>query len=398
LTGKGEGESPAWVHEAALLARQQLLEPGRYHPIPAPAQTQQHASTQAVGLSANTAERTALDKLIGYWKQLGSHSNVRTIEKAALVVRRFKELIGDILVQEITKQHCSTFCDKLAGLKKADGSPVSITTVNDNIDKLRALFSVAERRGLIQQNPAANLSLKDPVRAKDKRQPFDPDALVRIFSSRIYTAGHRPKAGAGEAAHWLPLLALFTGARLEELGQLHPDDICQEHYENEDGRKVAVWVLRITEEGEGQGLKNAGSTRRVPLHSELIRLGLIKFVEARRGRSRIFYELQEDARHRETGRWSKWFGRWLRGKDCKVDDKRMVFHSFRHGFKDLCREVGIDEPVNDALTGHTGNGNRVARAYGAGRYPLKPLVEGMQKFKLPAEVQRMLNTLPQYRA
>ncbi|MGA7326889.1 MAG: hypothetical protein WBX25_20965 [Rhodomicrobium sp.] len=40
-----------------------------------------------------------------------------------------------------------------------------------------------------------------------------------IFSFPIFTKGERPKGGGGEAAKWLPLLAAFTGARLEELGQ-----------------------------------------------------------------------------------------------------------------------------------------------------------------------------------
>jgi hypothetical protein len=59
--------------------------------------------------------------------------------------------------------------------------------------------------------------------------------------------------------------------------------------------------------------------------------------------------------------FSKWFGRYKR--DLGIDNPSSVFHSFRHGFKDALRAAGVNEDVNDALTGHSG-GNSVARGYG----------------------------------
>ena len=41
----------------------------------------------------------------------------------------------------------------------------------------------------------------------------------------IFTHGDRPKAGRGEASFWLPLMALFTGARLNELAPLTAADV-----------------------------------------------------------------------------------------------------------------------------------------------------------------------------
>ena len=59
----------------------------------------------------------------------------------------------------------------------------------------------------------------------NKRLPFDQADLQAIFSSPVSTEGARPKPGRGEAAYWLQPLALFSGARMEELGQLRPSDI-----------------------------------------------------------------------------------------------------------------------------------------------------------------------------
>jgi integrase len=60
--------------------------------------------------------------------------------------------------------------------------------------------------------------------------------------------------------------------------------------------------------------------------------------------------------------FSKWFGRYK--VSLGIENKKSVFHSFRHGFKDALRAAGVNEDINDALTGH-GGGNGVARGYGS---------------------------------
>jgi integrase len=59
----------------------------------------------------------------------------------------------------------------------------------------------------------------------------------------------------------------------------------------------------------------------------------------------------------------------------------MVFHSFRHGFKDLCRQAQISDEVSDALSGHVSG--KVSRRYGATNYPLAPLVGAVAKIRVP---------------
>lgn len=61
-------------------------------------------------------------------------------------------------------------------------------------------------------------------------------------------------------------LGLFTGARIEELAQLRPEDIRQESYFDAIGVEKNAWVLSITDEGEGQGIKNIGSARWIRMH------------------------------------------------------------------------------------------------------------------------------------
>jgi hypothetical protein len=59
-------------------------------------------------------------------------------------------------------------------------------------------------------DPFENMCL--PEQEPD-REPFTTSELQTLFGSSVFTEGTRPTGGKGEAAFWLPLLGLFTGAR-----------------------------------------------------------------------------------------------------------------------------------------------------------------------------------------
>ncbi|RQT68086.1 hypothetical protein DF045_27105 [Burkholderia cepacia] len=107
--------------------------------------------------------------------------------------------------------------------------------------------------------------------------------------------------------------------------------------------------------------------------------GFIEYVQSKEGSARIFDELRPDRYGNESTYWAQWFIRYLRA-ECKPASPKMVFHSFRHTFKDVCRECGIDKSVRDALQGHS-EGD-AAGNYGAEFYPLRPLVDAMSKYEV----------------
>ena len=150
--------------------------------------------------------------------------------------------------------------------------------------------------------------------------------------------------GRGEAAFWLPLLALYTGARLSELAALTAADVVIEQPSD-------IAIIMITEDvDQGRTLKTLASRRVVPIHTELVRLGFLNFVEDRlpgpRQATRLFPLLTPGSRGGLGEGWSKWFGRYIR--NIGITNTASVFHSFRHGFKDALRAAGVDEDVNDA--------------------------------------------------
>jgi integrase len=299
----------------------------------------------------------------------------KTVDDYSRSLTRFIESSGETMITSVTRQNVIAFRTKLQSEGLAPAS------VNKSLAAINVLMMQALNDGLIDNNPARNVSVKADRHAKEARLPFDLLALKAIFAGPVHTEQLRPKAGAGEAAYWLPILALYTGARLEELGQLHPEDVAEEAYLDDQDVEQKVWVFSFTDRGEGQGLKNAGSRRRIPVHPKLIELGFVDFVKGlqEEDRARIFHHLNSDVYGHETGNWSKWFSRYLRGT-CGVTDKRMVFHSFRHAFKDNCRDAGIPTEVSNAFTGHSSGD--VADNYG-GKFPLKLMVKAMEKYRVP---------------
>jgi integrase len=227
-------------------------------------------------------------------------------------------------------------------------------------------------------DPFANMRLEEEA---PSREPWQLDELRVLFSSPVFTQGLRPTAGRGEAAYWLPLLGLCTGARLGELAPLTAADITTD-------KPTGITTIRITEDLEqGRRLKNVASRRVVPVHPELVRVGFMQFVaqvrDGSKSNARLFPLLTPGPKGGLGEAWSKWFGRYIRGLG--ITNPASVFHSFRHSFKDALRAAGVSEDVNDALTGHSGGG--VGRTYGAKemvrRFGLPILAEAVAKVSFP---------------
>ena len=321
----------------------------------------------------------------------------KTVLDFTTAVRRFIELHGNLPVHEITKSYIRTYkaalqrlpralpgemrqmklpqlLQRLDTMPAAEGTTLSAGSINKAVGALQTVFHWVSNQGYLDDypnwsNPAADMKMRDPAEEEGGRLPYDPEDLKVIFNSPVYRDGERPRAGGGEAAKWLPLIALFSGARLEEIGQSLVADV-----KNDDG--VHYLDINTLDRQAGKRVKNLSSRRKLPLHPELLGCGLLDYVEARRraGDKRLFPELRPSVSGQVTGNWSKWWGRYT--DDLGIADPRKVFHSFRHTFKRTCRSARIEEELHDALTGHTSAS--VGRRYGGG-VPLEVLAEEIAK-------------------
>lgn len=326
----------------------------------------------------NPSEPT-LEQLVTQW---ASEINPvkSTLIQTQRIIERFIEYTGKNRASQILKSDVVLFKDReLKGRDKA----LKQTTVNSNLSHLKNILGHALTQGLIESNPAQDVKIKIRKGAKDEssgRTAFSTDQLNLIFGTDIYTSTNRPLGGGGEASYWLPLLALFSGARLEELSQLRKTDIYEKNYSSKDGEQLKAWVIDINAAHEDSSLKNKSSIRIVPVHPALICLGLLRYLETI-GDGYIFPKLNPSkVLKKRSGNWTKWFSRHLRS-GLNITDERVVFHSFRHSFKHFARECGITTEVHHAITGHS-MGN-TGDKYGADHFPMLPLVEAMNKYTIP---------------
>jgi integrase len=274
-----------------------------------------------------------------------------------------KAVGGDCSIGEVTKEKCRTYKEGMAG------QGLSVSSINKYLHGLSHLLAWGKGQGFVPDvwmNPVDGLPLKKHRGDKRlKRSPFSDEELTRIFDSPHFTKERAKQP----ARYWLPLCLLWTGARREEIAQLYLDDIRQE-----DG----VWVLDIkTDEDRGQGLKNEASQRKVPVHSRLIELGLLEYVNQTRatGALRLFPQLT----HGGNGYGDavgKVFARHL--KQVGIVDPGKVLHSLRHTAITRLHSRGVSQNIAEALVGHAANTVHGSVYLHRNALPMSLLKEGIE--------------------
>lgn len=316
----------------------------------------EHVKTPSISVG-----RSTFDVLIAKWATLRAAKPV-TRKAFQATFDELASIHPGLYVETTTKAHLLVWRDRLIDAKQAPG------TIDKKLSYLRAAFSVAVDEDWVTTNPARGVQAPAGP-DKKARVPFSVDDLKNLFNSKVFAMGARPKGGGGEAAYWLPLLALYTGARLEELAQLRVGDVVHS--------KPLGWYLDISDTGEDASVKTDSSRRRVPLHGELKRFGFLEYLEQFKETPAVFLfpGLVPDTKGNRSGNYSKWFGRYR--KQVGIRDKRKVFHSFRHGFIDACRDCSVSSEIRDVLVGHANQA--VSAEYGSDKYPLKPLFAAIEQ-------------------
>lgn len=181
------------------------------------------------------------------------------------------------------------------------------------------------------------------------RLPFDRADMKALFEHPFM----RERQYEYPAQYWVPHIAVFTGMRLNEICQLLVADVFQE--------RGGMWMLNLAADtslpGVGENtaaklqkrLKTKASRRQIPIHSKLIELGLLAYVEARKASgSDVLFALSMDARDGMGQAVGRWFARYLRGK-VGIKDSRKVFHSFRHTVVTEVAQTIVDASVQKGL-------------------------------------------------
>ncbi|WP_374483436.1 DUF6538 domain-containing protein [Zoogloea sp.] len=188
---------------------------------------------------------------------------------------------------------------------------------------------------------------------QNKQRAFTRNELKTVFEGKSLLESSQKM----DELHkfWLPVVCLYTGARINEICQLNPQ--C-------DIRRVSdILILHITEESESapgiiKTVKNDSSRRLIPVHEKLIELGFDQYVAALQaaGAQQLF-PAWRPYNGNAGANAGKWHTRWLKRHDVNVesrDDGRKVrgAHAYRHTLLTYGRKA---ELVLWGISGHATN-------------------------------------------
>lgn len=287
---------------------------------------------------------TSLRDIFSQWLEADPKSR-DTEQAVSRALSLAEECLGSPLyVQQVTRAQGNTF---KAWLQHPDRG-TKPKTAKDRLMYVNALLAFATQElEVIPKNPWQGLHIEVPQEVT--RVPWTDQQLQTLFSQPLHQSYAIPpeeRSGGGPAAYWIPIIGIYTGARIGELAQLRVSDITEA-----DG----IPVIRITDGGESQKVKTSASRRCIPIHSELIRLGLLDYAEGLRQEnpSGSLWPLLQNPKL-----MSPWFGRYRKSIP-GLGGKWTDFHSFRHTIRTKLAKARIEGPVIDTLIGHEGNGGSI---------------------------------------
>lgn len=296
------------------------------------------------------------------------------------------------------------FCDfighrDLKRIKTTDGYDWVDHLVEKDVprDSIRKVFIAAvsatagfavERRKL-DLNPFLGIRVRDKdvsenaEEEKEQKQPprkgFTPEEARKILAATLVAPSDFISVEMAAARRWLPWLCAYSGARVNELTSLYPDDIRPRGY--------GIWCMIIK-----PSLEKTKQWRPVPIHSHVIdqEFGqkFIDYVEERRRLNKpLFYDPERrrggTVRHPQFHKVAERIGQWVHSVGIPYDVKPN--HGWRHVFKSMARHVEMDREVEGFITGHRPKDANSGNDYGDHwMLTMSKEIEKYPRYELPA--------------
>jgi len=217
----------------------------------------------------------------------------RSLTNMKTVFNNLEAAIGNKQISKITKNDMITYRAYIQGLKGRRGrQDANYQTVQKKLTLIRTFFEWARKQqNLVAENPvtiSADVAPETKKEDETDKRPFTVDELETLFHSPMFTGskskGRRYEKGnyrVKDGKFWVPLVALYSGARIGEIKHFEVTDIVEHE------GVLCFDFSEISEFGRKKKLKQpSSSTRRIPVHGDLVKMGFLDYWEQRKKESK----------------------------------------------------------------------------------------------------------------
>lgn len=259
---------------------------------------------------------------------------------------------------------------------------LSAKTINDKyLSKLHSFFNWCASNDIVPDNPVAGVKVARSSDDEAAREHFRPTDLTKIFAPKHFATDG--KLGEFE---WATLISLFSGLRASELAQMQLDSI-----------RTQQGILCFAVE---ESTKNQSSKRLVPVHSQLIALGLETYVARlrKKGETHLFpvwyakgMKAKADAQDKAASKGKNaatlnhYFPRFIpkvfnnaHRSAVGIHDPKKTWHSFRHTFKTGLAQAGVIRSTRDDICGHSDNSAGAAYVHDTSVEAMRDAIEKLK--------------------
>ena len=213
---------------------------------------------------------------------------------------------------------------------------LSEPTIQKYMIRVIQFFNYCFDSGYIGKSITAKMNVKIDIDPSERAVlPYEASEARKIFEivTSIKQSGKSPSSRIeASELYYVTMIAAYSGMRIKEITQLHKEDIVL---------KDEIYCFNINT-NDGKTTKTKNSIRFVPIHSKLIDLGLLEYVNSKKS-GNIFKVSNKD--------FSEIFRSQIQRKFIDKDSKK-TFYSFRHYFIDYLVQREVEANLIAQIVGH----------------------------------------------
>ncbi len=244
--------------------------------------------------------------------------------------------------------------------KKLD--TIGLITINKHLRRLHQVFEWASNCGYIEKNLTKDLKLVDKKKSKKKKTakiPYSKENLVKLFNDSPWYNEELGKILKYKPQNvFIPLIAIFCGAKPVELGTLKLSAIKKQH---------GIWGIDFD-----QMIKTTDSERFTPLSRTLLDIGFLKYVQYQKKQKETLLfptiKVYKGGGVNFTNDFTQYNRKYI------TQEKDKSFYSIRHLVNQMFKNKKVHSYIVNDIIGHSQNAHNLDDSvYGDGQMPEKIL-------------------------